>query len=842
MPAATLAPEQAQSRAQNAPVVHWHIAPLIVAQNTKSQGLSAQTLHNTESQNLSAQTLKNTESQGLSVQTLQNTKSQNLFAQALHMTRPWSPAWAAFYDAQAQFDEHTQLWPARPLKHSKLTLQPPNQQLASIKNTGADIHATRAGLNHQKLASSNSLLHYTIPPLVVTQNIKPALDVPAFKSAESNYRRVPKSALKTTSSNKGKVLVAQSSLKSLDNQFSPVAIEAFRLVQHELQKMNHAYQRLIGTHSGGHILVKKPEEKKSRQIYPVAQTKAKTNTHKKTVCPPGSTACLAGCSPSSAACLAAQHKANTTVATGFVPPKVPHTSKSVWDKKTRYPRKLKAHFVFRGGVAADGRQLKLAIYHVRDGHMVNKAHVFFKQARFDIKIDRPSGYIVGEITNSVGKVLAVGDVNLYDANVRSQIPTPGALNLVLRPYKPGLRLAAMSANTFQKKRLPKTLLHIEGLAKALKTNPKGVFVDNSFTPGSSFLMRATHKNHWPTLITGVGNYKKQNFKLFPNKMVEALLNNVLDSRQSISARKRGVVWGRVMLNGKALQNAQVQMADAPEAVPVYFSGVLPDKKQTHTTSNGFFAFVNVPQGVASLRVQHKGQLWPADIIEVQPRHVSYVQLQAHSPQHVPVKIFDAFNGAPVNSRFRVLGLDTDFSSLKGKKVISLIKAQGLMFVEVAQDKAYAPAHHSLPASAKYWHLPRVPIRWLDKIVPQDVRNVLVGFVPGPDNSLDNTPKSRPAGAGSPGTPADPSSSEGDYKVALISSPDREGASSRVLYFDAKGQKTNVGRRGGGFILLDVPLGMQTVALSSPSSKGKKAKLKVSSQMLALEQGLNVTLF
>ena len=755
--------------------VRWQIAPLVVAQDATTQP---------------------------------NSRPSN--------SRPWSPAWAAFYDAQAQFDEKKQLWPAYPHKNSS--------------------SAQHNIVHHTTTPLARNVLRYTIAPLVVTQQSQTSTllthKVAQYKKSKLDFKELKDTATSVTTSTKtkaatqndaSKVLVAHSSLKSLDNQFSPVAIEAFRLVQHELQKMNHAYRRLIGTHSGGHILVKKPEEKKSRQIYPVAQTKPKTNNDV-----PGY--------------LAAQHKANTTVATGFVPPKVPHTSKSVWDKKTRYPRKLKGSFVFKGGVAADGRQLKLAIYHVRDGQMVNKAHVFFKQARFDIKIDRPSGYIVGEITNSVGKVLAVGDVNLYDANVRSQIPTPGALNLVLRPYKPGLRLAAMSANTFQKKRLPKTLLHIEGLAKALKTNPKGVFVDNSFTPGSSFLMRATHKNHWPTLITGVGNYKKQNFKLFPNKMVEALLNNVLDSRQSISARKRGVVWGRVMLNGKALQNAQVQMADAPEAVPVYFSGVLPDKKLTRTTSNGFFAFVNVPQGVASLRVQHNAQLWPADIIEVQPRHVSYVQLQAHSPQHVPVKIFDAFNGAPVNSRFRVLGLDTDFSSLKGKKVISLIKAQGLMFVEVAQDKAYAPAHHSLPASAKYWHLPRVPIRWLDKIVPQEVRNVLVGFVPGPDNSLDNTPKSRPAGGGSPEAPEDPSSSEGDYKVALISSPDREGASSRVLYFDAKGQKTNVGRRGGGFILLDVPLGMQTVALSSPSSKGKKAKLKVSSQMLALEQGLNVTLF
>ena len=558
----------------------------------------------------------------------------------------------------------------------------------------------------------------------------------------------PQTALKTVTKRKTKKshLAYPFAEKDILNHFnrsfsSPVEAQAFRLVQEALSFLppKEKGSKMIPTQSGKAILVAKSKTQ-SQKIAQFDKPILKSNT-----------------------------------------PSVPENDKFVSQKSKHL--KIEGNISFQDGLGADGRYFNVFVYHSKNGVKQNEGVVFFRDARFEVHVDSLEGFIVGEVRNPSGRVLGRGQLDLKKTSLDK-------MNLSLRPKSSYVQVATISANTFEphKKFIPWAQVHFEDIDYQFVQGDKGIFLNRSLDASSSFFMQASYKGHWGTLARSMSEDKMQELKIFPQKMVEALLDAVLDKYQSFQARKQGVIWGQVLVNGKPISGAQVQLAEQGEEEKlVYFKGVLPNASLHQTSSNGVFAFVNVSPGLKALRVRWNGHWWPAEIVKTASGYVSYVKIQGSPLTSFEAEAFDAFSGQPLATQFRVLGVDKEFSTLEEESsLIQISGGQGLMFVEAEPLKDYTPSRYIAHKTSRIIYMPMVKKDWLNSLAQQEKQvihshlGIIVGFVQG-DN----------------------------FEVFLPSVDNKE--KSDIIYFNKQGQVTE-GLDGGGFVIFNVDPGVQTVIL------------------------------
>ncbi len=470
------------------------------------------------------------------------------------------------------------------------------------------------------------------------------------------------------------------------------------------------------------------------------------------------------------------------------------------------PLWLNGQIEMTGGLAFIGStEHTLVVKRVANGEVLEKGRIWINEGRFEIFVKTATGQLVAELLGQNGRVLGRGEMNLVHIK---DIPTRDNriydIRISLRPMADSASLRTVSGYSHGQQVIPvrEARVEIQDYTDPRKVNDEGYYNDQNLSHDSSFVARAMAPQHWSTLVVGQAEHP-QDIRLFSNKLMDALiaieLNNGSERKE---ANMAGVVWGQVKRDGKAAAGASVEMAGNYK--PIYLNEMyLPDTALTATSSNGLFAFINVRRGVQALRVSSTNRMYPAQVFPTEDRHVSYVELSLEDKVVTQFKVLDVMNmNTPVEARIRLVGTD-DIVSVKDQGLIEYSNGANPFMVEAEAGMEYEISRVTLTGRPQIAHIPMIRHDWLTGLFNQQNilalpgRGMIVGFI-----------------------------DDQDFEIELTGYGTKERP--QIVYFDAHGlplQGKN-GVAGGGFVVFNAPMGLQTLFVHPLQSKDTFAQVVV----------------
>ncbi len=466
-------------------------------------------------------------------------------------------------------------------------------------------------------------------------------------------------------------------------------------------------------------------------------------------------------------------------------------------REQQRPLWLHGQLEMTGGLAFVGRETQMVVKRVVDGQVLERGRIWVSEGRFEIHVKSATGQLVAELITE-GRVLGRGEMNLVHLK---DIPTRDNriydIRIALRPTAEGATLRTVSGYSHGQQVLPvkEARVEIQSYTEPQKVNDEGFVTEPTLNAKSTYVARATAPKHWSSLVVGQAEHP-QDIRLFSNNMVEALLAlQTSDLSERREAGKAGIVWGQIRRDGKAAAGVAVQMAGSYQ--PVYFNeAYLPDPKLTATTANGLFAFVNVKRGVQALRVQVANKIFPAQVFPTEDKHVSYIELELEDRIVTQFKVIDVLNmSAPIESRIRLVGTE-EVVPLRHSGMVEYSNGANPFMVEAESSVEYEISRMTLVGKPQTVVVPMVKREWLTAIFnAQNIlalpgRGIIVGFV-----------------------------DDEDFEVELTGYTPQERM--QIVYFDREGQvlpNRKNGIAGGGFVIFNAPLGLQTVYIHPLQSR------------------------
>jgi len=467
---------------------------------------------------------------------------------------------------------------------------------------------------------------------------------------------------------------------------------------------------------------------------------------------------------------------------------------------------LNGQLEMTGGLAFVGApENTLVVKRVVDGQVHEKGRIWINEGRFEIFVRTVTGQLIAELLGRDGRVLGRGEMNLV--HIRD-VPTKDNriydIRISLRPTTETASMRAISGYSHGQQVIPvrEARMEIQNYTQPSKVTDEGYYSEPTLTHESSYVARAQAPKHWSTLIVGQAQ-RPQDVRLFSDKLMTALIgleaNNGMDRKE---AQLASVVWGQIRKGGKPADGIVVQMAGSYQ--PVYLNEMyLPDPTLKATSSNGHFAFVNVRRGVQALRVSANGRTYPAQVFPTEDKHVSYVELELEDRVVSQFKVMDVLNlGTPLEARLRMVGTE-DIISLKGQGLVQYAKGADPFMVEAEAGPEYEISRVTLTGKPQNVHIPMIRRDWLTglfnkyNVLALPGRGMIVGFV-----------------------------DDQDFEVQLTGYAAKERM--HIVYFDAQGNPVQArnGIAGGGFVIFNAPMGLQTLYVHPTHSKDTYAQVVV----------------
>ncbi len=188
-----------------------------------------------------------------------------------------------------------------------------------------------------------------------------------------------------------------------------------------------------------------------------------------------------------------------------------------------------------------------------------------------------------------------------------------------------------------------------------------------------------------------------------------------------------------------------------------------------------------------MRIKYKGRVYPAQIFPTEVRHLSYVEIHLEPNRSVNVRLSDAFDEKrKISAHVRFVGVE-DEVAVEGEQKLHYPAGPKAMMLEADAGSDYELSRVQVLKDDDLVTVPLIRRDWLRQmidikqisLVPE--RGIVIGFVSG-----------QPFRASLAGLPSD----------------------AQFVYFDAQGQLVDgdSGPAGGGFILFNTPVGLQTVLI------------------------------
>lgn len=245
-----------------------------------------------------------------------------------------------------------------------------------------------------------------------------------------------------------------------------------------------------------------------------------------------------------------------------------------------------------------------------------------KDAEYEIEVERLIGDLVVSLYDNRDNLIGEG---IVDLTLLSTKTASHKQDIEIRPIdwdRAGIVLDVDSIGHPQLKKVPVRDVNIELYAfnEATKTNGSGQFsFPNWKKTNSKSLAIASKEGYWESLFV-IDSKKEATIILFD----ENYMNNFfgfLKDQGIYDVKDRGVVYGSLTGN-KDLSGYQVHLEDSK---PVYFMGIgLASLRQSATSKNGLFSFVDLDDGEYELFVEKEGEIVDSQIVIVEQGKVTPV--------------------------------------------------------------------------------------------------------------------------------------------------------------------------------------------------------------------------
>jgi hypothetical protein len=453
-----------------------------------------------------------------------------------------------------------------------------------------------------------------------------------------------------------------------------------------------------------------------------------------------------------------------------------------------------------------GPQRKIEIFRNNEGQKEERGAVDIRNGTYSIKINDLKGKIVAQVKDDSGKVH--GQASFYLSQIRATNP----LANVSRTQGPKITIepthdhsGAISSHYPNLPTGATTVAANSGFNKA-NVNKQNEF-DIEQEKGSQTIIFAKAKNHMPTAyLAQIG--KPLQVEVFPESWARSLRQIVSEQRQANYDNPEGsIVWGKVVFDGKPQAGVSVDATTEPGQEVVYFNEwMLPDQTLKVTSTSGVFAILNMSEGYHSLKATLADGYFAHDNIVVQQGTVTKTVLKATMRTEIsPIRVFDAFTGESRAARIthQTTDIPVDVSADEEAQMsFPVLPRTSLAYVQA--ESPYLNATYLHNEAEGFLHLPLIREDWLralqsgSKISDTVGTSIVVGFVP-----------------------------EADFSAEVF---EEKSETTKIIYFNARGEPAKKGVPGGGFIIFGLATGAKEIGVY------KSGTDIVSSKVLPSEDG------
>ncbi|MFN7824994.1 MAG: hypothetical protein ACK5P6_06510 [Pseudobdellovibrionaceae bacterium] len=468
--------------------------------------------------------------------------------------------------------------------------------------------------------------------------------------------------------------------------------------------------------------------------------------------------------------------------------------------------KLATDLRFQGEIQFDRLpwypELSVQAHWYEDNVAKRPVKIDMSQHRYTATLDRPIGSLRARLVDPQGLILGEGIARISQTDIAAgRGPT-----LILRPS-----LATMAGNLDDfKDRKDQSFSSSKGEKKISSparvlfasygeesaADQFGRFQFDRVAPGSWGIVRTESSDFYPSLYLTQAGTESQ-WPQFSKSMVQALLDIASErSLVSLSEENNSIVFGQIKQDGKPISGLKVGAELFPEQMAIYFNELmLPDFALEGTSSNGYFAILNLPEGFHSLIVKAGEHYFSHQNVIVDANTISFTEVESTlRKDRASLKIFDAFSSEPQEVEIEGQSWSESFQAT-GESQVYLPQVNRLSLMKVKPfNQQYADAIYQYNDLTDFIHVPLLQTRWLADLAAtrrlslNPNSGTVVGFVQGDQ-----------------------------FEVYL---PHLQNFDPQnILYFDSQGRITTDGQQGGGFIVYNLPESSQSIVVL-----GKEANL------------------
>ncbi len=443
-----------------------------------------------------------------------------------------------------------------------------------------------------------------------------------------------------------------------------------------------------------------------------------------------------------------------------------------------------------GGLAVTNEH-HLEIRRNDEGILKELGSVDLRKGTYNITVEDANGSIRARLVNKEGKTLGEGSfrLNRIASNISGPIQGP-KLKVAPHPDYAGVitNIYSTSAEDAAPKNTRATF--IKGVSEVVAKKDGAVAMDN-VARGSSTVMRGAAPSFMQTASI-VMSGKEFRSQLYPESMINALIDLVEQERGQELTGEPAVIWGRVTKDDKNVAGVEVALESDPSLQAIYFNQfMIPDFNLKATSENGLYAFVDAESGFHSLIAIKGNELLGYQNVVVEDGSVAQGDIESTSHyETIPLRVFDAFSGNPQLAKVTLQSLEKELFTDRPAMTVNLPQVERLGLMRVQPEGAdYISAIYLYSDKDTFIHAPLLQWSWLSniksylKIEDRPNTGVIVGFVP-----------------------------DENFEVYLAAVDNLDAR--YIVYFDMQGRilQNQKGIAGGGFIIYNTPVDTHEVVV------------------------------
>lgn len=453
----------------------------------------------------------------------------------------------------------------------------------------------------------------------------------------------------------------------------------------------------------------------------------------------------------------------------------------------------------------------IEIKRVEEGLTKEQGRINLTAGSYSIDIESPNGYLIAQIKDKSGLIIGEDRQRLINLKNKGnflegpfiKVGRPEGLAANPNPFYPdgGSYATASSASNnglIASTKAAKSAMNSSANVTIFNNqksfvNPNEEFSNISFY--SSSIARVYDPSQiYADVVSIRSTGESSETPLFTKKWLENVINSA-EGVQMQSLDLRGpVIVGRILVDGKPVAGAQVQIEKFPGLRAIYldqFMNVSYDLVET--SLNGYFVFVGVEEGAHTVAAALQNQVIGSQIFITEASTLSFQNIYTTSiPKSLVLRSFDAFTSESVDVDIVSSSQDEIIQTIDGTLMFrNYVENNVSEYLVRASNQMYANIRYTQSGLKDYVHIPMIQENWLNQIKKIKLINstpdtgIIIGFTPNLN-----------------------------YDAFLAGENYDRG---NVVYFTKEGELSDMAVSGGGFILFNVRIGVREVVLQDISN-------------------------